>query len=322
MSQSLPQHFPTPGLQTAFLQEDFNGFGFQTLGIKEPGYIAIARIPDNAPDNLEEQLRQELDAKTLTVNDFIGNLFLTLHFSEWSLIPDIFRVAVNKGCAWIAPNILHLAPKAKFTGQAFSFEEAERLSIREFKSMATMFRADENPWKKLFELLGSPKPMRRFYNYRTDEGKMFCAELCAKIGKPLADTSKEAMSALPWWFELPEVDAACRQYEVLHYAAWSKRELQPELKKRHSSENGEVPKRRKCDENSSELNQCVVCLDHVADTLVLPCQHIVVCHLCSVQLAQSHFANQCIYCRQAITEVLTDEKDQSGSDNVVVLTHN
>jgi hypothetical protein len=316
MSQQLPQHFPTLGLQAAFLQEDFNGFGFQTVGLREPGYIAIACIPDDAPDDLQAQLRQELNSHTVTVNDFIGNYFLTHHFTEWSLIPDIFRVAITKGCNWISPNILHLAPRVSFTGQAFSFEEAERLTIEKFETVAAMFKDSANPWKTCFELLGSPKPMRRFYNYRTEEGKMFCAELCAKIGKPLADTSKEAMSALPWWFDLPEVDAACREYEVLHYAAWSKRELKQAPNKRNLSENEESPKRQK---KSSELTQCVVCMEHVADTIVLPCQHIVVCHLCSVKLAQSHFAKQCIYCRQAITEVLTDEKDRS-SDSVVDLT--
>jgi hypothetical protein len=53
---------------------------------------------------------------------------------------------------------------------------------------------------------------------------------------------------------------------------------------------------------------CVVCLDKPADTIALPCEHVVVCHDCSHQLAHSKFSDNCVYCRQHIDIVLEDEK--------------
>ena len=146
--------------------------------------------------------------------------------------------------------------------------------------------------------------MRRLYNYRTNQGKLFCIELCARIGKPIDDTSEKALTALPWWYELPEVDEARRSNNVLHYAEWSRREIPVKVEE-------PKPKRHKPEEEHVE---CVVCHEHIADTIALPCQHIVVCHLCSVKLAQTHWAHECVYCRQHIDEVLQDDVSSNKED--------
>ena len=53
---------------------------------------------------------------------------------------------------------------------------------------------------------------------------------------------------------------------------------------------------------------CCICLERPPDTFVLPCQHQVVCRACSEALKATPNAFVCVICRQAITEVLMDEK--------------
>lgn len=49
---------------------------------------------------------------------------------------------------------------------------------------------------------------------------------------------------------------------------------------------------------------CMVCLDKIADTMVLPCEHNVVCRTCSLELKKTNNAAKCIKCRRAIEHVL------------------
>jgi hypothetical protein len=65
---------------------------------------------------------------------------------------------------------------------------------------------------------------------------------------------------------------------------------------------------------------CTVCLDRVADTIVIPCGHCVVCHTCSDDLKSDPVnARLCVVCRQRIDGIYnghTDEVEEvaSGKD--------
>lgn len=52
---------------------------------------------------------------------------------------------------------------------------------------------------------------------------------------------------------------------------------------------------------------CVVCMERVADTLVLPCMHQCVCQACSASLRNTINAKRCVMCRAAIASVEIDE---------------
>ncbi len=55
-------------------------------------------------------------------------------------------------------------------------------------------------------------------------------------------------------------------------------------------------------EKQEEL--CVICLDKAADTMVLPCEHSVVCHACSKKLESTNDARLCVQCRRPIEHKL------------------
>lgn len=286
------------GLKKAFAIEELNGFGFQVRGIHDPNLLAFARVSET-PNGFQDDVRSRTGSKTLELRDFIGNEYLVIHFSEWALIPKIFAAAIEEGCSAIWPNILNLRPMGIFEGEEFSFEAAELKTVNEFNELAKLF---QDNWRTTFELCGSPKAMRRLYNWRTFEGKLFCIELCAKLDKPLTDKSAEALDALPWWYSLTDVDDACRKHKVLHHGEWSARD---------NKEESDCAKRQKKEESTDDRVECVVCHDAMADTLTLPCEHVVVCHTCSVKLAQTHWADNCVYCRQNITQVLNNDTDDA-----------
>lgn len=70
----------------------------------------------------------------------------------------------------------------------------------------------------------------------------------------------------------------------------------------------EIKEKSKGVNNEMEEIFCCVCLSNRANTLVLPCQHCVVCKECSEELKSSLNAKKCVYCRTLIEEVLMDEK--------------
>lgn len=60
------------------------------------------------------------------------------------------------------------------------------------------------------------------------------------------------------------------------------------------------------EEGQDEKSRCVICLERRADTMVLPCEHVVCCRECSQRLRETPNARVCVYCRQPIKAVLAD----------------
>jgi hypothetical protein len=61
-------------------------------------------------------------------------------------------------------------------------------------------------------------------------------------------------------------------------------------------------------EAAEDENLCLVCMDHVADTLVMPCMHQVACVGCSTKLRNTPNAAICIYCRGPVVSIEMDNK--------------
>lgn len=60
-------------------------------------------------------------------------------------------------------------------------------------------------------------------------------------------------------------------------------------------------------EEAVTIDKCTICNDRDADTMVLPCQHVVVCRVCSAKLQNTADRKTCVQCRQPIESVLSDE---------------
>lgn len=55
-----------------------------------------------------------------------------------------------------------------------------------------------------------------------------------------------------------------------------------------------------------EEGLCIACLERPVQTMVLPCEHHVLCIPCSTKMVGTPNENRCIYCRQNIDEILKE----------------
>lgn len=55
-----------------------------------------------------------------------------------------------------------------------------------------------------------------------------------------------------------------------------------------------------------EEGLCIACFERPIETMVLPCQHHVLCRQCSDRMAGTPNAKRCVFCRQDICEVLQE----------------
>ena len=53
-----------------------------------------------------------------------------------------------------------------------------------------------------------------------------------------------------------------------------------------------------------EITECMICLENLPNTMVLPCGHCVVCKECSEKLENTNDARTCVRCRRDITHIL------------------
>lgn len=58
------------------------------------------------------------------------------------------------------------------------------------------------------------------------------------------------------------------------------------------------------EEKEDWRDECIICMDAKANTIVLPCGHTVVCSACSVKLRDTNDARTCVRCRRPITSIL------------------
>lgn len=56
-------------------------------------------------------------------------------------------------------------------------------------------------------------------------------------------------------------------------------------------------------EEPNEPDECSICLDRKANTLVMPCEHSVVCETCSKDLKNTNDRSVCCHCRNPIDAV-------------------
>lgn len=301
-----------------FNAEYINGFGFQAGGLDNQSLLIIAQVcaiqgSSYPRKEIQSLLRQLTQSKTVTREEWLGREFIAIDYREWELIPIVFQTLINMGNLYVTP---HCKLNCSFkSGEQFSWAAMERKSIAQFREQISYCGAEA-----AFRITGH-SAFKKYYNWRTEAGKIFCAELrrllhCKEVPKKASH------------FEWPKFDETCRKYHVMHRGIWSAYEpSQKDIKKilLTYTENDLAPtlnpvtaqqqvllvasKKRKVGEKEEEEDTCMICLDKRPNTLVFPCMHCVVCSDCSVKLSQTNDSKICVQCRVKITAIAEDEKE-------------
>ncbi len=290
---ALPE-IPTD-VQFAFKVTQQNGFFFQCdEGLGKKGYMLLGFLMhkkdkeqgwrkdvDESAENLVWQAHFGKDL--VVVDQWLGRCFFMVHWSLYDRIPEVINYALHtRGLRLMLANgmEIHYNPEDTFV--------AEEVEGKFIELMKGWMRPDDPGY---FDCITRSLGDRPFcvYNWQTAAGQDFCQEL--RRTYPHRIEAKED-TYNPYNFAM--VKEATQKHRLFQYGRtwwWG-----PRI---------DVPVSIPTPMNE-DTPMCMLCEERPSNTLVLPCEHSVVCLECSIKLKNTPDAHQCIRCRRPITSVLNE----------------
>lgn len=277
----------------ALQYEMCDGFGFQVEPERKCIYVAQCFKPTSEEERAKEPWRRVTEmpqsalihefipADKIWITDYLGREFVTVHIAYFQEIERLFNTLLENGY-WV---LTHTTPQAYFkTGDRFSREQLDHKIMATWNDNFNQFKqcnkTDDQCYEFLENILYTDRLMR-LDNWATPEGRAFCVKLREHY-RYRGDDRKSR-------YEKDVFIDACTKNSILFKGGWYAYE--PHLLQYNSP-----PKRIK----KEEEDECMICLDAPADTLVLPCEHKVVCGACSRALRNTNDAKTCVRCRRPI----------------------
>jgi len=211
-------------------------------------------------------IRGECHSPSLEVGDWIGRDYLSIHWSEYKHRFSILSKLLQHGIRFQTETkgLPHFGGKRDIGVKEFTRELLEKRVIEQFQELIECHPG-------LIALIS----FGCYYdwNWETEEGKKFAAELREKYGNEYRSVYDKDMTNFYEWeiFQEP--------YDPLTL----------------------------CDSPLPlviEKELCMICMEKEPNTMVLPCEHCIVCKECSTRLEKTNNNWLCIKCRQVITHKL------------------
>ncbi len=268
----------------------WNGFGFQSPGVGVGDVFALAYTKDLSNEQVNN-IRSLSGASTFAHNDWIGHPYITIHWTEYNKHVAVFNAMLELGISF------------KTTGNLKTYFHATKDNqySRQIEEIKAIQQFDKN--KKLFDISlidyidlipGNGRNWLKEWNWVTTEGKNFCKQLRRELRKkPYNLNSKD--NYLNWDI-------------FKNYNPNTLQSIVPEVVDSSPSESeiqdSPSPLVSQDEDEMSDDNICMICMDNVANTMVLPCEHCVVCTECSVRLRDTADKETCVRCRRRIAHIL------------------
>lgn len=274
----------------------FYGFGFQ---LEEKGkclYIAQAFVR-------EGETQKEMPESALALFEGVVKVWLTtwlirewitIAMEDFNHVEYIFNKLLDNGYEILT----HTTPKTMFKpGERFSRRELDLHMIATYEENVKMVSIySKGTDREMFEHVRRFDKLRTLLkpeNWATPEGLAFC-ELLRGYARKKKRFPKETRFGNQRFVDI------CTQHGILFKGGWYAYEptvvnaapivavvMEPHLKKQASEED----------------DDCLVCFERKATSLVLPCEHRVVCDECSKKLRATNDNKICLKCRCPITHV-------------------
>ena len=295
---------PSEKLQRYLRAEYYNGFGFQSDGLRVAGTIVFAKFGidytgrrdmnfDNSFDQtqLESEIKRDCNSTTAHLIDWIGHDFLAIHYTEWELIPVIcnYILARPEKFHFATMNTLQVGYYSCDAGE-FSWEDMERRFIKQFikhaEGMSKYCKQlhSQHPWAYFYNYHTYKNTITYPWNYCTEEGKLFCQELRHVLNKK--EHSKSENNNRYTWHD-GECNDIFKKEGVYFHSKWG--QYKPSLIR--TSQLIFEEWLEDTPEQEVELDPemtCIICMERVANTIVEPCGHIRVCSVCSEGLKNTN----------------------------------
>ncbi len=211
------------------------------------------------------EIRKESGCVSLVDDDWIGHAYLMLHWSEYAKITEVFNTLLKRGHSF-SPRTKAQVSFSATKDSCFTMAAHEEKAIHKVRELIKMGLTDIVDDSFCEE-----------WNYLTEEGKAFARSLRENPAMWRYDTDR---TNFYHWEIFKHDDTETLLSTVVI------EEVTPIV----------------IEENNDTL--CMICLDNEADTMVLPCEHCVVCKACSLGLEKTPVHNTCVRCRRPITHKL------------------
>ena len=251
-----------------------NGFGFQPMPNTTIKHMIGVCTHDDIDTNIVNEIRQLTGSNTLNYGYCIGEHYLEIEWYEHNKIPAILKAMLNKNQEFKVMNKLNARFYPGIDNQ-FTYEIMERKGIQVYKDILEankkIIHANFIFNDILFDI----------WNWKTNEGKEFCNFINEKRGTVTPDYNHEN--------------------NYYNWDLFKNCDLNTLLTKESAVP---IDKQEIKIEEEAEEEVCMICLANTPDTLVLPCEHCVVCKPCSIKLRNTNDKKICVRCRRNITYIL------------------
>lgn len=266
-----------------------NGFGPQAPGTGEGQNFVLCWCEELTKEQIET-LKNLSGAATVNSSDWIGHGYVSVRWDEYNKINKVLNSMLEMGCAFSTVGKLNMHFEK---GETYSPEQEELKAVETHEKFEKDFGYSMLTMKSFW-------PLYKIWNWKTEEGKAFCHRQRNKVGKKPANyQSKHNHYFWPIFqnydpetlLDLNKNDTNKRKIDEVKI---DEVKIDPEIKEPEN-------KKQKVEE---EDELCMICLDIKPDTMVLPCEHCVVCKECSIGLRNTNDKKTCVRCRRPITHIL------------------
>ena len=281
-----------------------NGFGFQgpTDGVHNKFVLCFCR---NLDDNELQSLQQLSGSTTVDCDDWIGHEYLQIHWNEYNKINSILTSLLQ----------LSISFKTNTKLEAYFNATKDKQYTPELEEIIAIKRMREDPF--YMQNLNNNNIIKDAFfdnwNWKTPEGKRFCEEIREKTYKQ-HQSINDKENYYNWSIFQnydPNTLLSLDNNDNNDNNEPPKKKIKLEEKKEEKKEVKEVEEEIKKvivikdnEKNEEDDNLCLICMENVANTMVMPCEHVVVCKQCSDKLKNTNDKNTCVKCRRPITHVL------------------
>ena len=268
-----------------------NGFGFQgpDEGVKTKFVMCFCRNLDN--EELQN-LKQLSGSVTVNCDDWIGREYLQLHWTEYNKINSVLTSLLQ----------LNISFRTQTKLEAYFNATIHKEYTPELEEIIAIKRMREDPF--YMQNLDNSNIIKGAlfdsWNWKTIQGKSFCKEIREKTYKK-HQTMNDKQNYYSW--------PIFQNYDPNTLLS---------LDNKDNKDNEEPPKKKiKLEEKNADKiieitnnkdeeddNLCWICYEAIADTMVMPCEHVIVCKQCSDKLKKTNDKTTCVKCRRPITHVL------------------
>lgn len=248
-----------------------NGFlGFQEparTGSDKDRFIVCWPHTDNIEQRIQT-LREATGCASLLLGDWIGRDYISIHWTDHARIPSILTTFLQHGIDFQTQTRGMQSFHAS-VDKLFTYEALEKKVIEQTRQLQDIRLISMIHWCIFKE-----------WNYITEEGRLFVREL--RLRHPCRCDDGGYENHFEWDIFKNYDPSTLLSIEV----------TQDEKKQLNDVS------------QSVDSTVCCVCMEREPNTMVLPCEHVVVCNACSLTLEKTSNAHVCVLCRQEIKHKL------------------